>query len=341
MGFSKLELRHFRNSNFALRSSQRAPRFTALCDKKQDDLSLFDSDTIHATWRFESSKLEVLEKGKRQTEIKPDETRNNQQSKTKKTHFVGNGHSAQVMTKHVFWQSAYVNDLILVILTLWGLAILITEEVGERRWSACLVVEQVVSLFLHFKIDWNCAFISLIYKFITTFCIILLFITIYGFAFQWKLVALTARDEGLFSWANGWTNRIDGNQVLVRMDYVPELEPEGSFAAWTACYRCFDHVFKDLQDENEWFYEQYEKNSFKVVHEYVNIQSLSFEAVWISFGISSKGIQGQLFKTLVCWYPSVWWRLWHSLSDLMNQGSNSTLRAVAQRMGKCRVDFRS
>ncbi|CAL1146119.1 unnamed protein product [Cladocopium goreaui] len=58
--------------------------FTSLCDKKQDDLTLFDSDTIH------------------------------------------------VMTKHLFWESAFVNDLILVMLTLWGLAILIGEEVLVR-----------------------------------------------------------------------------------------------------------------------------------------------------------------------------------------------------------------
>ena len=58
--------------------------FTALCDKKNTDLTLFDSDTIH------------------------------------------------VMTKHLFWESAFVNDLILVILTLWGLAILIGEEVLVR-----------------------------------------------------------------------------------------------------------------------------------------------------------------------------------------------------------------
>ena len=31
-----------------------SPRFTSLCDKKQDDLILFDSDTIHVS-RFKSS----------------------------------------------------------------------------------------------------------------------------------------------------------------------------------------------------------------------------------------------------------------------------------------------
>lgn len=58
--------------------------FTALCDKSNTDLTLYDNDVVH------------------------------------------------VMTKHLFWESAFKSDLILVFLTLWGLVILITEEVLVR-----------------------------------------------------------------------------------------------------------------------------------------------------------------------------------------------------------------